>query len=105
VRSPARLLGVIGGKGVVFYARDEVVKFVDYFNLILSCWIGEGELTGVKDDIGAELDWVRGREGRVAEAGAEKWGARGDPFIGARGGEEGRLANTNEVYSGGDNGA
>jgi hypothetical protein len=55
-RSPARLLGVIGGKGMVFYARDEVVKFVDYFNLILSCWIGEVELTGVKDDVGAELD-------------------------------------------------
>ena len=41
---------------MVFYARDEVVKFVDYFNLILSCWIGEVELTGVKDDVGAELD-------------------------------------------------
>jgi hypothetical protein len=26
---------------MVFYARDEVVKFVDYFNLTLSYWSGE----------------------------------------------------------------
>jgi hypothetical protein len=42
-RSPARLLGVIGGKGMVFCARGEVVKFVNYYNLTLSYWRGEGE--------------------------------------------------------------
>jgi hypothetical protein len=55
-RLPARLLGVIGEKGMVFCARGELVKFVNYSNLTLSYWRGEEEFTGVKKGAGAELD-------------------------------------------------
>jgi hypothetical protein len=58
----------------------------------------------VKEGGGAELDWVQGREGRVAEAGARRSGSRGGPFIGARVGEEWRLAGIGEVHNSNDNG-
>jgi hypothetical protein len=41
----------------------------------------------------------------VAEAGARRSGARGGPFIGARGEVERRLPDIGEVHIGGDNGA
>jgi hypothetical protein len=43
------------GRGVVFCARGEVVKFVNYFNLTLSYRRGEEELTGAKEGGDAKL--------------------------------------------------
>jgi hypothetical protein len=50
------------GKRMVRYVRGEVVKFVNLFNLTLSYWRGEEELTEAKEGGGDELD-CRGREG------------------------------------------
>jgi hypothetical protein len=33
-----------------------VVKFVNYLNLTLSYWRGEGEITGAKGGVDTELD-------------------------------------------------
>jgi hypothetical protein len=41
---------------MVFCACGEVVKFVNYSNLTLSYWRGEGEFIGVKEGGGIELD-------------------------------------------------
>jgi hypothetical protein len=44
------------GKRMVRCVRGEVVKFVNHFNLTLSYWRGEEELTGAKEGGGTELD-------------------------------------------------
>jgi hypothetical protein len=44
------------GKRMVRFVRGEVVMFVNHFNLTLSYWRGEEELTGAKEGGGAELD-------------------------------------------------
>ena len=41
---------------MVLCVRGEVVKFVNHFNLTLSYWRGEEELTGAKEGGGTELD-------------------------------------------------
>jgi hypothetical protein len=52
-RSPARPWGAIGEKE---WCAVFVVKFVNHFNLTLSYWRGEEELTGAKEGGDAELD-------------------------------------------------
>ena len=44
------------GKRMVHCVRGEVVKFVNLFNLTLSYWRGEEELTGAKEGGDTELD-------------------------------------------------
>jgi hypothetical protein len=44
------------GKRMVCCVHGEVVKFVNHFNLTLSYWSGEGELTGAKGGSDAWLD-------------------------------------------------
>jgi hypothetical protein len=43
------------GRRVVRRVRGEMVKFVNHFNLTLSYWSGEGELTGAEGGGGAWL--------------------------------------------------
>ena len=77
------------GRRMVRRVRGEMVKFVNHFNLTLSYWRGEGELTEAEGGGSASLIELRGRGGEWLRP------ARGDE----------RLANTGEVYHGGDNGA
>jgi hypothetical protein len=44
------------GKRMVHCAHGEVVKFVNHFNLTLSYWREDGELTRAKEGGGAKLD-------------------------------------------------
>jgi hypothetical protein len=77
---------VIGGRGVVFRVCGDVVKLLSLVNFSLNDQRGEEkELTGAEGGAAELVRWSSGGRRRVVEAGAGHGGARGSPFIGARG--------------------
>jgi hypothetical protein len=78
---------VIGGRGAMFRVCGAVVKLLRLVNCLLNNQRGEEEkeLTGAEGGVAELVRLSSGRGRRVAEAGAGHGGARGGPFIGARG--------------------
>jgi hypothetical protein len=79
---------VIGGRGAVFRVCGDVVKLLSLVNCLLNNQRGgeeDKELTGAEGGAAELVRLSSGRGRRVAEAGAGHGGARGGPFIGARG--------------------
>ena len=70
-------------------ARGEVAELKSYTNLTRTQQRGEGGSSPEMKMAAALAQLSSGKGEEMAEAGVRNWGARGGPFIGARGGEGG----------------
>jgi hypothetical protein len=78
-------LVAIGGRAAVLRICGDVVKLPSLVNCSPNNQRGGEELTGEEGGAAVLARLSSGRGRRVAEAGAGRGGARGSPFIGARG--------------------
>jgi hypothetical protein len=89
VRPPARPTGGKGKGKKVCRARGEVAELKSYTNLTRTQQRGEGGSSPEMKMAAALAQLSSGKGEEMAKAGVRNWGARGGPFIGARGGEGG----------------